>query len=209
MKPDTCTTLYLVRHAQSQPSAEIPEPEWPLSATGAEQARALGPLLAALGVRRIYSSPFRRCRETLAPAAAALGLELQLHEGLRERRLSTAWIGDYREVWRRSWEDFSFVLEGGECSWTVRSRMAAAVAEIAARHPGETLALGSHGYAIGLLLHTCEPAFGAAEAGALRTPELVRMTFSAGQLAWDRAFRPGAEFDRIATDFRRTPGIVA
>lgn len=203
------TTLYLVRHAQSLPLPHVAEEEWALSPTGEEQALALVPVMRALGIARVYSSPFRRCRATLAPFAAEAGLAVALHDGLRERRLSAGWIGDFRDVWQRSWADFSYQLEGGECSWTCRERVAVAVAEIAARHPGETIAIGSHGYAIGLFLHSLEPAFGLAQASALRTPELLRVTWADGRGEWDRGFSGGAEFDRIATDFRRTPGIVA
>jgi len=54
------TTLYLIRHAQSLPSPQQPEPDWPLSPLGLEQAAGLvrrllvkeifGPLAVALGV---------------------------------------------------------------------------------------------------------------------------------------------------------------
>jgi 2,3-bisphosphoglycerate-dependent phosphoglycerate mutase len=203
------TTVYLVRHAQAHPHPDQPEPDWPLSAVGEGQARGLVPILQRLGVQRAFTSPYRRCRDTLAPFAAAAGLANTLHPGLRERRIAPQWQCDFREVWRRSWEDFSYALEGGEDSWTCRSRIAAAVAEIVAAHPGETLALASHGNAIGLFLHSVDATFGIADASALRTPELVRVVQRNGHLEWDRAFRAGADFDRLATDFRQTPNVIA
>ena len=203
------TTLYLIRHAQARPLPEQPEPDWALSPVGERQARGLVPVLAGLGLQRLYSSPFRRCRETLAPFAAAAGLAVELDPGLRERRIAAQWVGDFREAWQRSWADFSFALEGGETSLVCRTRIAGAVAAIVARHPGETLGLASHGNALGLFLNVVEPAFGVAEASRMRTPELVRVTHADGRYAWDRAFAPGAAFDALATDFRETPGVVA
>ena len=203
------TTLYLVRHAQAHPQTDQPEPDWPLSAVGAEQARGLVPILQRLGVQRLYTSPYLRCRDTLAPFAAASGLECTPHAGLRERRIAPQWQRDFREVWRRSWEDFAYAFPGGEDSWTCRTRITAAVTEIAARHPGETLALGSHGNAIGLFLHSVEATVGEADASALRTPEIVKIEQRNGHLVWDRTFRAGNDFDRLATDFRATPNVVA
>lgn len=203
------TTVYLVRHAQAQPLPEIPEPDWALSSRGAEQAVLLVPILTRLGIHRLYSSPFRRAVDTVTPFARAADLELQIEQGLRERTLSSAWIGDFRDVWHRSWNDLSYALEGGESGAVCRDRMVAAVRRLTDRHAGETLALASHGYSIGLLLTTLDPDFGGAEAGALRTPELLRLVRDGSDLSWDRSFQPGPAFDRIATHFRATPGIVA
>jgi 2,3-bisphosphoglycerate-dependent phosphoglycerate mutase len=203
------TTIYLIRHAQSQPHPEVPEADWPLSAVGEEQAKGLVAVLRPLGIRRIYSSPFRRCRDTLAPFAQATGLDLALHAGLRERRIAGQWISDFREVWWRSWADFEFALPGGESSTTCRDRMAAAVGELVARHPGETLALGSHGNAIALFMNYVDATVGMQEASAVRTPEIVKIAQRHGTFVWERAFSAGAEFDRLATDFRKTPGVVA
>lgn len=186
-----------------------PEPDWALSPAGEAQATGLVPALAPLGITRIYTSPYRRCRDTLVPFADACGLEIAVHEGLRERRIAGQWVPDFREVWRRSWEDFSFALDGGECSWTCRARIAAAVDELVHRHPGETLALGSHGNALALFLHFVEPAFGVHDASAIRTPEILKVTHSDGRYHWRRDFHAGAGFEVLATDFRLTPGIVA
>jgi len=203
------TTIYFVRHAQSLPLPHQPESDWALSPVGAQQAQGLVPVLGSLGVRRVYSSPYRRCRDTLGPFAAAQGIEITLHEGLRERRIASQWVPDFRAVWRRSWEDFSYALEGGESSWVCRARIGAAVAAIVQQYPGETIAIGSHGNAIGLFLHYVDETFGLEGASALRTPEIVKVVHRGDGFAREKMFSAGAEFERLATDFRLTPGIVA
>ncbi len=203
------TTLYLLRHAQSLPLVHQAEADWALSPVGAAQAEGLVDVLAALGVQRVYTSPYRRCRATLAPFATAQGLPITVHDGLRERQIAGRWLPDFRDAWKRSWADFSYALEGGECSWTCRTRIAAAIEEITARHPGEVIALGSHGNAISLGLHYVDGSFGIEQANALRTPELSKVTHDGERFRWDRAFSAGEAFDRLATDFRLTPGIVA
>lgn len=203
------TTLYFIRHAQAQPLPHQTEEEWALSERGEAQAAALAPVLATLGIDHLYTSPFRRSCDTLRPFADATGLPLTRHEGLRERCLTTGWIGDFREVWQKSWADFSYALAGGESSLVCRHRVVDAVNEIVRRHPGGTIALGSHGFAIGLFLTTLDPHFGVAQASAMRTPDLFRIVHDGTKVQWDRDFVPGEAFDRIATDFRQTPGIVA
>jgi len=54
------TRVILVRHAQSAPDRARPEAEWPLSDVGRRQAEALVPVLEALGVERLASSPYLR-----------------------------------------------------------------------------------------------------------------------------------------------------
>ena len=119
-KAGLLTTLYFVRHAQSLPLPKQPEPDWRLSPLGAEQAERLVPILRGLRIQRLYCSPFRRCRDTLAPFARASGIEIVPHPGLRERSIAQQWQSDFREFWRRSWEDFSYKLDGGESSQTCR-----------------------------------------------------------------------------------------
>jgi 2,3-bisphosphoglycerate-dependent phosphoglycerate mutase len=203
------TTIYLIRHAQSLPRPEQEEADWVLSPVGETQARGLVPVLRSLNLRRLYSSSYRRCRDTLAPYASEAGQDVVLEDGLRERRIASGWISDFRDVWRRSWEDFSYALDGGESSWTCRKRVVAAVEAIVARHPGETIGLGSHGNAIGLFLNYVDPTFGMIEATHIRTPEISRVVHCDGRFVWERDFSAGPAFEALATDFRETPGVVA
>ena len=208
-KAVSLTTLYLIRHAQSLPYPHLAEPDWALSPRGEDQARELVRILQPLGIRHLYCSPYRRCRATLAPFAREAEIDVVLDPGLRERRIAAVWMSDFRDVWRSSWADFSYQVEGGESSWTCRERIAAAVEAIVARHPGETIGLGSHGNAIALFVNYVDPAFGLVEASAVRTPEILKVVHHAGRFSWDRAFAPGAAFDKLATDFRETPGVIA
>lgn len=203
------TVLYLIRHAQSHPKPDLEEADWPLSELGQRQARGIVPLLRPLGIGRLYCSPYKRCRDTLGPFAADRGLEVALDPGLRERKVVPGWCLDFTEVWRRSWEDFSYAVEGCESSWTCRSRMAAAVEAIVARHPGETLGLGSHGNAIALFLHYADPSVNITDAERIRNPDILRVEHAEGRFRWDRSFSAGKELDLLATDFRDTPGVTA
>jgi 8-oxo-dGTP diphosphatase len=56
----------------------------PLDARGRREAEALVELLRPFGVRRVVSSPYVRCVQTVEPLAAALGLPLELDDRLAE-----------------------------------------------------------------------------------------------------------------------------
>ena len=78
--------LFLVRHAKAGHREFGPvDRERSLSADGHAQAKALVKYLADITVTRLLTSPFTRCRQTLAPLADATGLGLentfQLAEG--------------------------------------------------------------------------------------------------------------------------------
>ncbi|WP_432546591.1 histidine phosphatase family protein [Kineococcus sp. SYSU DK004] len=80
--------LLLVRHGQSPSNVahlldtQVPGPA--LTDVGREQAQALVGLLGDEGIGLVTSSPQTRARQTAAPLAAALGLDVEVVEGLEE-----------------------------------------------------------------------------------------------------------------------------
>jgi phosphohistidine phosphatase SixA len=79
-------SLYLVRHgnAGSRPDWEGPDADRPLSARGRRQAEGLVHLLADRPVRRVLSSPYVRCLQTVEPLAEKLGLRVEEAGALAE-----------------------------------------------------------------------------------------------------------------------------
>jgi phosphohistidine phosphatase SixA len=84
-------TLFLLRHAQAGTRAGWPgtaegldDMLRPLTAQGRYQSADLVGLLGEMGITEIRSSPYRRCLETVAPLAAALGLDVIVDERLAE-----------------------------------------------------------------------------------------------------------------------------
>ena len=77
--------IYVVRHAERADSAPAsgqavtaPANDPPLSAAGHERAARLATMLRSAGVRTIYSTDFQRTRQTVAPTAKALNLEVTI-----------------------------------------------------------------------------------------------------------------------------------
>ena len=169
------TKLLLIRHAESAPDRDLPEPEWPLSPEGERQAEAL---VQSLNVDRLFSSPYPRAIATLAPTAERLGLTIETVSDLRERKLSEGVLTDWRASLQRTWEDFDFALPGGESSRICQIRVVNALNQLARDNEGSTIAAASHGNAIALFLHHLNPGFGFDEWEAMQNPHVFELEFS-------------------------------
>lgn len=81
------STIHLARHGETVWHAEnryAGSSDVGLTDRGVEQAQALGRWAAVHGPLTVHSSDLSRARITAAPAAEALGLELQVRPALRE-----------------------------------------------------------------------------------------------------------------------------
>jgi probable phosphoglycerate mutase len=124
-----------------------------LSEVGRRQAELVAGALAARGtIQAVVSSPLARCRETAGAAAARLGLEVDVEEGLRETDFG-AWEGlTFGEVRDRYPDDMNAWLTdpeaaptgGGESFAAVARRVAAARDKLLASYAGRTVLVVSH-----------------------------------------------------------------
>ena len=80
--------LYLVRHAKAGSRREWSRDDRlrPLSAAGRHQAKALAKRLVAEDVKKLISSPYLRCIQTLHPTAKTIGSKVETDERLAEGR---------------------------------------------------------------------------------------------------------------------------
>jgi broad specificity phosphatase PhoE len=162
------TELYFVRHGDALPGQdEVVLGDYDaqaLSELGRRQARALAERMLRFKPTAIYSSPVARAAQTAQPTAEALGLPVTLDTDLREVELGAvgpdlasddpaeiAWILKrrlleiaYVAVAGGSWS----AIPGSESTASLRARVAGVVARIHAAHPGERVAVFSHGGAI-------------------------------------------------------------
>ncbi len=79
-------SIHIVRHAKAGDRSDWNGPDElrPLSGKGAGQATALVPALADLPVKRILTSRYRRCTQTVEPLAQSLGIDIETHLALAE-----------------------------------------------------------------------------------------------------------------------------
>jgi len=72
----TPATIYLVRHAEKTTVKADPD----LTKAGYERAALLANMLADAGIAHIHSSDYKRTRETAAPLAEKLGIEVAMYD---------------------------------------------------------------------------------------------------------------------------------
>ncbi|WP_291206107.1 histidine phosphatase family protein [Hyphomonas sp.] len=80
--------LFLVRHGEKEAGADPA-----LSLAGAQRAQALAARLGGEGVTQIWSTQTNRTRQTAAPLAAALGLEVLIYDASALAAFASA-LGD-------------------------------------------------------------------------------------------------------------------
>ncbi len=97
--------LYMIRHGRPAASWDEGDPDPGLDETGRAQAEAVAAALMSLAPehrpRTVATSPLRRCRETAAPLARALGVELEVVEAVAEIPTPRAVPPGERGAWLR------------------------------------------------------------------------------------------------------------
>lgn len=151
------TTIYFVRHAQSDWRSG-PDRERGLTAEALEDRRVVLDFLRDKPVDAFYCSPYRRSMDTIREAADHFGLPIHTDERLREREAAPG--GNCRELFQKRWSDFAWHEPGGECLRSVQDRNIAALTDILAANPDQTLVIGTHGTALSTILNYFDPSFG-------------------------------------------------
>lgn len=187
--------VILVRHAEPVPvgTPDVADDDRALSEAGRRAAVELAEELDGWEVSAVYSSPYARALETVTVLAARRGLEVQVLDDLRERRLSLELHETWRESLERSWADADYALPGAESGRAAQRRAIAMLDLLRVRHPdGGRLVIGSHGNLISLILHALDPGVDFAFHMAMPMPAIYRITHDG--LRWrimgGHGFRP-------------------
>jgi len=162
--PPGATELLLIRHGESQPA--FPDQPFPmtdgradpaLAPQGIEQAQRIADRLADQRIDAIYVTSLRRTAQTAEPLARRLGLVPHVERQLREVGLGEWEGGVYRQrvaengplVQRMLAEGRWDVIPGAEPAGELAARVRDAIERLAAAHPGQRLAVVTHGGVIG------------------------------------------------------------
>jgi broad specificity phosphatase PhoE len=168
----SATLVLLVRHGATETTGkELPgrAPGLHLSDTGRRQAEDVAGRISAMAqpppndlpkgngqrpkpprVAAVYASPLERTRETAAPIAEALGLDVVPDEGLLELDMGE-WTGMELKaaMKRKEWATIQrypsgFAFPGGESFLAMQTRMVSTLDRLRVAHPGETVVAVSH-----------------------------------------------------------------
>ncbi len=153
------TTIYLIRHGQAEGNLYRRCHSWHnglLTLKGREQVKALEKRFEGVHFDAVYSSDLYRAMSTAGAIYRPRGLPLRIDPNLREIGAGVwedvPWgqlLHDHREGLTAflGCED-GWQVEGCETFPQVRRRVDQSIRRIAAAHPGQTVAVVSHGCAI-------------------------------------------------------------
>ncbi len=158
------TTLYLIRHGQTQWNLEgkyTGQSDIPLNETGRAQAKAAGLNPSFPPPDAIFSSDLIRAVETAELVAAGWGYvgKIEIDSRLREINQGV-WEGmHFDEIKARFAEEFAareanpldVAAPGGETVGEVKARVVAAIDEICGRYPHGKIGIVAHGLALAIV----------------------------------------------------------
>ncbi|ODV10926.1 MAG: phosphoglycerate kinase [Rubrivivax sp. SCN 70-15] len=156
------TELIVIRHGETDWNREQRfqgQIDVPLNATGHAQAARLAARLAAAPPDRLFTSDLQRARETAAPLASAWALPALPAPGWREQRFGVLEGLDVPTIQSRHpelWTEWlahrgDYALPSGESLREFHARVSAALQELVAAHPGQRLAVVTHGGVLDML----------------------------------------------------------
>jgi broad specificity phosphatase PhoE len=152
------TTVILVRHGETEWNLNgriQGHSDSALTTLGSEQGRRAAERLAGKRIAAVYASPAPRARDTGELIAAPHGLTVQLVGDLRERcygRYEGLTVAEIAEQDRAALEQWlphpnreQLAPPEGESQPYMSQRVMAALRQIVAQHPGETVVIATHG----------------------------------------------------------------
>jgi len=149
------TTLHLVRHGQSEWNVsrrlQGQVAHVPLTPLGLEQSHAAARALAGRDIVAVHSSDLLRARQTAEVIGTALGLSVDLDEGLREQSYGVLEGRPSADVLAEDPYDFAdpqASAPGGESIRDVHDRLGRCLDRYLRRYEGRECVLVSHGDAI-------------------------------------------------------------
>jgi probable phosphoglycerate mutase len=157
------TRIYLIRHAEAEGNIyrrAQGQYDSLVTTNGYLQLEALRARFHGEKIDAVYSSDLFRARETARVLAAPRGLSVRLKPELREIKMGAWEDRPWGELNRYSPEQMDLFnnhpdllkVEGCESFSHLRARVLNALWEIIRAHPGETVAVTSHGMAIRALM---------------------------------------------------------
>lgn len=179
------TILYMVRHAES-PFKFGEERTRGLSDKGAAHAQELAHIFASIPVHLIISSPYVRAVDTVNPIAKSKGLEVVLHEELKERMIEGL---EHRSDWevleraiKASFEDLDYSLEGGESTRQMQQRAIPIIEQILDEYSEKSIILGTHGNIMVAILNYYDSQYGYDFWAGTSKPDIYRLEFEGKRL---------------------------
>lgn len=156
-------TVYFLRHGKSDYTSST-NATAPLNPAGVAQTALISDYFrneAHVKLDAVYSSPYRRCVQTVELLCEQLGLELTVNEHIFEREIGGGTETIPQGFAAAQWAEYEYKLEGGESLADVESRfilgMTEVFDEIAADPECDTVLVSTHAAAMSVFLNAYMP----------------------------------------------------
>lgn len=172
------TTIYFVRYATPNFNNHD-DLTRELTPQGLEDRKLVTEFLWDKDIEAALSSPYKRAFDTIKEFADARGLEIQIIDDFRERKVDNQWIKDMKRFCKRQWRDFDYKLPEGESLNEAQRRNIRALKQVLEIHHGKNVIIGSHGTALSTIINYFDNTFGYNEFEEIRNlmPWIVRFIF--------------------------------
>ena len=153
--------LILIRHAESQPSAEIPQKDWPLTENGRASIPKLADAMRPYNIDALFTSTHTRVAETGDLLAAALGIEVDdaVDDFDEHDRSENAPYFENKADFVAAMEQFfaepADVVYGVESAFDARGRFAGGIYDLQDESPNGNIAIVTHGTVMALFVARC------------------------------------------------------
>ena len=176
------TTIYFVRHAEPDKTKFSDEMTCPLTPKGQEDCIKVTEFLRDKSIDIIFSSPYKRSVDTIAPFAQAFQHDITIINDLREWYIGGIWIDcpkEYENFIRKSWGNPSAKIAKGESLTDLQNRNIAAILDILKNNSGKNIVIGTHGMALSTIINHYDKTFGCSDFLRIARfwPWIVRMDF--------------------------------
>jgi len=175
------TTLYFIRHAQSE-FIEGKERERGLTASGQAAAYLIADQLKHTKLDFAYCSPYVRAIETVKPLLALHNLSLQLVEDLRERSIGDFEPFSFLEAKKQVYDDFYFSFKNGESSHIAQARAIKEIKTIIKLNEHKSGIIGTHGDIFSLILNYYNSDYHYSFWESTSMPDIYKLVFIDGSL---------------------------
>ena len=172
------TKVYFIRHAEPNYN-NYDDMSRELSAKGMVDRELVTQFLSDKNIDAVLSSPYKRAVDTVAHFADSKGLNIEIIDDFRERKVDSVWIEDFTAFSNAQWADFNHKLSDGESLYEVQSRNISALNSVIMKYKDKNIAVGSHGTALSTIINYYDNLFGYDEFEKIRTvmPWIVEFTF--------------------------------
>ncbi len=145
------TKVYFVRHCQPN-FANKDDRTRELTRKGLNDRKVITNYLFDKNIDVIFSSPYKRCLDTIEPFAELAKLPINKIENLKERTIGK-WVKNFNEYAIKQWNNFDYKIEDGESLAEVQNRNIKEIENILKNNDGKNIVISTHGTAFSTIVN--------------------------------------------------------